>query len=203
MQDTPVYPGVVPYVRFGLVALNFVAFIGLLLASLRFYRVETSPRVKRLWMVVSLAAVALVLGAIQRLMLQAGVLGWLSTPYQDAVIEDWQVFQSLIVAAIAVGAFVIVKGLARSIAASERIAGSILDRVSHIDPTELDLTQREQEVLATIGDGHVTDADLSSALHISPSTVQTHVKSLLRKTGLNRRQDLIGVAYLVDNAPER
>ncbi len=193
-----VYPGLVSYLRFGLVALNTLAFIGLLFASLRFYRLETSQRVRRLWLVVALAGAALVVGSLQRLVLQAGALGWISPPSQSSVIEDWQLVQSLVVAALAVGGFLIVKGLARSIAASERIAGSILDRVSHVDPTELELTQREQEVLATIGSGLVTDSDLSTALHISPSTVQTHVKSLLRKTGLNRRQDLIGVAYLVE-----
>ncbi len=187
------------YLRFTLVALNSLAFLGLLVASLRFYRLETSERVRRLWMVVSLAALALVLGSLQRLFLQAGVLGWISSPSQTAVVEDWQLVQSLLVAALAAGVFVIVKGLARSIAASERIAGSILDRVSHIDPADLDLTQREHEVLASIGSGLVTDSDLSTALHISPSTVQTHVKSLLKKTGLNRRQDLIGVAYLVES----
>lgn len=187
------------YVRFGLVVLNLLAFIGLSVASLRFYRLESSQRVKRLWLVVALAGAALVVGSLQRLALQAESLGWLSPPSQATIIEDWQIVQSLLVAAIAIGAFLIVKGLARSMAASERIAGSILDRVAHIDPSELDLTQREHEVLENIGNGLVTDSDLSTALHISPSTVQTHIKSLLRKTGLNRRQDLIGVAYLVDS----
>lgn len=154
-------------------------------------------------MVVALAGAALVLGSLQRLVLQAEAVGWLSPPSQTAAIEDWQILQSLVVAGLAIGVFVIVRGLARSIAASERIAGSILDRVSHIDPSDLDLTQREHEVLATIGTGLVTDSDLSTALHISPSTVQTHVKSLLRKTGLNRRQDLIGVAYLVDSEVDK
>ncbi len=187
-----------PYLRFGLVALNLLAFLLLFAASLRFYKLEASQRVRRLWLVVALASAALVVGSLQRVLLQAGALGWISASSQTRVVEDWQVVQSLLVAALAVGVFLIVKGLARSIAASERIAGSILDRVSHVDPTELELTQREQEVLATIGSGLVTDSDLSTALHISPSTVQTHVKSLLRKTGLNRRQDLIGVAYLVE-----
>ncbi len=188
-----------PYIRFGLVVLNSLAFMGLLGASLRFYRLEPSQRVKRLWLVVALASAALVVGSLQRLALQAEALGWISPPTQTTIVEDWQIIQSLFVAAIAVGAFLIVKGLARSMAASERIAGSILDRVSHIDPSGLDLTQREHEVLESIGNGLVTDSDLSTALHISPSTVQTHIKSLLRKTGLNRRQDLIGVAYLVDS----
>ena len=84
-------------------------------------------------------------------------------------------------------------------AASERIAGLILDRVAHVEIDGLDLTKREREVLTALGEGRLSDAELSAELHISDSTVQTHVKSLLRKSGLNRRQDLTAVAYLVDS----
>lgn len=187
------------YVRFGLVALNAAAFVVLLGLSIRFQRRETSPRVKRLWLIVAMASAALVIGSIQRLVLQATTLDWLSSVAGSATLEGWQVVQSILVAMLAVGAFVVTKSLADSMAASERIAGSLLDRVSHVDPDRLDLTPRELEVLTTIGRGLVTDADLAAELHISASTVQTHVKSLLKKTGLNRRQDLLAVAYLVES----
>lgn len=187
------------YVRFGLVALNAAAFVVLLGLSIRFQRRETSPRVKRLWLIVAMASAALVIGSIQRLVLQATTLDWLSSVAGSATLEGWQVVQSILVAMLAVGAFVVTKSLADSMAASERIAGSLLDRVSHVDPDRLDLTPRELEVLTTIGRGLVTDADLATELHISASTVQTHVKSLLKKTGLNRRQDLLAVAYLVES----
>lgn len=187
------------YVRFGLVALNAAAFVVLLGLSIRFQRRETSPRVKRLWLIVAMASAALVIGSIQRLVLQATTLDWLSSVAGSATLEGWQVVQSILVTMLAVGAFVVTKSLADSMAASERIAGSLLDRVSHVDPDRLDLTPRELEVLTTIGRGLVTDADLATELHISASTVQTHVKSLLKKTGLNRRQDLLAVAYLVES----
>lgn len=151
---------------------------------------------------VAMVSAALVLGSVQRVILQANALDWVSDSVGATVLVEWQLLQSLAAATLAVAAFISVKKLAYSMAASERIAGSILDRINHVDPEKLDLTRREREVLATIGQGLVTDAELSDALHISTATVQTHVKRLLRKTGLNRRQDLLAVAYLVDSMDE-
>jgi DNA-binding CsgD family transcriptional regulator len=188
----------VAYLRFGLVAFNALAFAALLALSIGSLRRETSLRVKRLWTLVALASGALIVGSVQRLALQATTLGWLPRITQDDVVETWQVVQSLIVVSIAVGAFATVKKLARSVAASEKIASSILGRVGHVDLDNLELTNREWEVLAAIGSGLLTDTELAEALHISTNTVQTHIKRLLRKTGLSRRQDLVAVAHLVD-----
>lgn len=189
------------YLRFGLVALNSLAFVALLCLSILFMRREQSNRVRRLWLIVALVSGALVVGSIQRLILQGSSLGWLPGSASDNVLEGgWQVAQSLVVVALAFTAFVTVRKLADSMAASERIAGSILDRVGHVEVGSLDLTGREEEVLSAIGTGLLTDAELANELHISVNTVQTHVKRLLRKTGLNRRQDLIAVAFLVETA---
>jgi len=192
------YPVAMAYLRFGLVAVNTLAFLLIVLFSVRTARRESSRRVRRLWLLVSLVSGALVIGSVQRLVLQATVLGWMPGTDTVSVVEDWQTLQSLIVVVLAVAAFLTIKQLASTIAASERIAGSILDRVGHVDVESLDLTRREREVLSAIGAGLLTDNELSEELHISANTVQTHVKRLLRKSGLNRRQDLIAVAYLVD-----
>lgn len=149
-----------------------------------------------------MVSAALVLGSVQRAVLQASALDWIPDSVGATALEEWQTVQSLAAATLAIAAFFSMKKLADSMAVSERIAGSILDRVGHVEPENLNLTRREMEVLATIGQGLVTDAELSDALHISPATVQTHVKRLLRKTGLNRRQDLLAVAYLVDSMNE-
>jgi DNA-binding CsgD family transcriptional regulator len=88
--------------------------------------------------------------------------------------------------------------VAASMVVSKRVAGSILDRVSHVDISSLQLSKREEQVLDMIGNGRITDVELSESLHISASTVQTHIKNLLRKTGLKSRQDLIAVAVKFD-----
>lgn len=187
-----------PYVRFGLVVINTVAFVVLFVLAWRGMRREQSTRVRRLWMVLMLASGALILGAGQRVVLQATMLDWLPEAAAVGIVEDWQVFQSLFVVSLVAAVFITIRRVAASMAASERIAGSLLDRVGHVDLAELDLTQREHEVLATIGSGLLSDQELAESLHISHATVQTHVKRLLRKTGLNKRQDLIAVAYLME-----
>lgn len=187
-----------PYIRFGLIAINTLAFVVLFVLAWRAMRREPSTRVRRLWLVVVLASGGLILGAGQRLVLQASALAWLPETAARGIVEDWQLFQSLMVVSLVTAVFVIIRRLARSMAATERIAGSILDRVSHVDITALNLTKRETEVLEAIGSGLLTDSELAENLHISRATVQTHVKSIMRKAGLNKRQDLIAVAYLVD-----
>lgn len=188
------------YLRFGLVGLNALAFVALLALSIRFMRREPSTRVRRLWLVVALISGALIVGSTQRLVLQGTMLGWLPGSATAGVVEGWQILQSLVVVTLALTAFAIVKKLADSMAAYERIAGSILDRVGHVDVVALALTRREEEVLSAIGTGLLTDAELAEELHISVNTVQTHVKRLLRKSGLNRRQDLIAVAFLFETS---
>jgi len=87
--------------------------------------------------------------------------------------------------------------------ASERLSASLLERVRHVDPKSLVLTNRESEVLALIGQGVTTDSDLAAELHVSASTVQSHVKSLLKKAELHSRMDLIALAILVGSVGSR
>ena len=185
------------YVRLALVVVNTLAFLALVIVSVRFGRREKYAWVKRLWTIVAFACGALVLGSIQRLALQAASLGWLPESASEALTGDLQLIQSAVVLALLVGVFVILNRLADSIETSERVSASLLERVRHVDPKRLHLTNRESEVLAFIGQGVTTDSDLSAELHVSASTVQSHVKSLLRKAELHSRMDLIALAILV------
>ncbi|MGH8952192.1 MAG: helix-turn-helix transcriptional regulator [Acidimicrobiia bacterium] len=187
------------YLRLGLVVVNSLAFLVLLIMSIKLGRRERYVWVRRLWAIVALACGALVLGSIQRLALQAGSVGWLPDSAGETVTGDLQLTQSLIVLTLLFGAFVTLKRLAASMEASERLSASLLERVRHVDPRSLRLTNREGEVLALIGQGLTTDADLAAELHVSTSTVQSHVKSLLRKAELHSRMDLIALAILVES----
>jgi len=190
----------VDYLRLALVVVNCLAFLALMIMSIRFGRREKYVWVRRLWTIIALACGALVLGSFQRLALQGVRLGWLPDGTGEAVTTDLQIMQSVAVLILVLAAFVTLKTLADSMHKSERLSISLLDRVRHVDPKSLHLTNRENEVLALIGEGVTTDSRLAEELHISASTVQSHVKSLLRKTGLNSRRDLVAVAILVGSA---
>jgi DNA-binding NarL/FixJ family response regulator len=53
----------------------------------------------------------------------------------------------------------------------------------------LALSTREQEVLRLVAQG-LTDIEISKTIFVSPRTVQNHLASIRRKTGLNRRSEL-------------
>jgi DNA-binding NarL/FixJ family response regulator len=52
------------------------------------------------------------------------------------------------------------------------------------------LTERESEVLILIADGH-TNLQIAAALHVSPNSVKTHVRSAYRKLGVERRAQAV------------
>ena len=51
------------------------------------------------------------------------------------------------------------------------------------------LTSREEQVLLPVAQGR-TNSEIASDLHISPSTVKTHLASLMRKLGARNRVEL-------------
>lgn len=196
----PVRCSYVEYLRLVLVAVNSMAFLTLMVMSIRLRRREKYVWVQRLWTIIAIACGALVLGSVQRLALQSVAVGWTTESVAETFTGDLQLVQSLAVLVLVLAAFLTLRKLAASMDASERLSFSLLDRVRHVDPKSLRLTNREAEVLALIGEGVTTDAGLAAELHISASTVQSHVKSLFRKTGLNSRMDLIALAMLVGSA---
>ena len=62
-----------------------------------------------------------------------------------------------------------------------------------IDP----LTNREEEVLLTVAAGH-TNAEIADELHVSLSTVKTHLASLMNKLGARNRVEIAMWAYETD-----
>lgn len=185
------------YLRLALVIFNTLAFLALLIMSIHFGRRERYVWVRRLWLIIALACAALLLGSFQRVALQAVSVDLIPDSVGEAFTGDLQLIQSLAVLALLTVAFITVRRLGDSMDASERLSVSLLDRVRHVDPERLDLTKRESEVLALIGEGVTTDSGLAAELHISASTVQSHVKSLYRKSGLHSRTDLVALAVLV------
>ncbi len=80
-----------------------------------------------------------------------------------------------------------------SVARSERALAVVLGAVESEDlnPESLGLSTREQEVLAVIAAGKVSDQEIADALFISAATAATHVRNILKKAGLHDRRQLV------------
>lgn len=70
------------------------------------------------------------------------------------------------------------------------LAGALRERRQDERPV---LTDREREVLEKIADGHSV-ADMAAAMHLSTSTVKSHLESLYRKLGVSDRAAAVATA---------
>lgn len=97
---------------------------------------------------------------------------------------------------VATGGWLRARAVALTGAASER---PVVLTVERADPATVGqmtiaargLTAREQEIVAHILQGASTK-DVAAALHLSPHTVQDHLKSVFDKLGVSSRRELIG-----------
>lgn len=91
---------------------------------------------------------------------------------------------------------------------SPDITGAVLDRVRASGPgtpadlTRFGLTPREREVLALLGAG-LTNDEITARLHLSMSSVKTHVSNVLAKTGSRDRVQAALLALRAGLGPSR
>lgn len=62
------------------------------------------------------------------------------------------------------------------------------------------LTHRERQVVRRCIEGRSTK-EMAAALHVSPYTIQDHLKSIFDKTGVRTRNELVGQVFLEHYAP--
>jgi DNA-binding NarL/FixJ family response regulator len=84
---------------------------------------------------------------------------------------------------------------------SPSIQRRLLERLSEPEPEPVEpagppdgLTLRESEVLILIADG-LSNHEISRRLHVSTTTVKTHINNLFAKTGLKDRAQAVSYAY--------
>lgn len=75
-----------------------------------------------------------------------------------------------------------------------RLLTKFADLEPNAEPPHEALTEREEEVLRTLARGR-TNQEIASDLHISLSTVKTHIASLMTKLGARNRVEIAIWAY--------
>lgn len=177
---------------FGLIVLNAVVFLGLAGWSARFAVKEDSPRLRLLAGAMSVVSIAFVLGAVTRALLVATRHGWISGRVGDLVVADWHLLQSVFATLLGITGVILLRRYSASLKAADKIASAVSRHFLDGGSLEqFDLTSRELEILDGIGRGVVTDAEIAEEFFIAPTTAGTHVKNIMRKTGVKTRRDLV------------
>jgi two-component system, NarL family, response regulator LiaR len=122
--------------------------------------------------------------------LQAGAAGWLPKSIDLEVLPR------------------VVRGVRAGEAAIPRALGArLLEMIRHANPdlsglrpVRSSLTQREWEVVDLLVEGAAT-AEIAERLRVSPTTVRTHVKHILRKLGAHSRDEAIRRIELLRRRP--
>jgi DNA-binding CsgD family transcriptional regulator len=153
-------------------------------------RISTRFATLQASIVILLCGAALVT-SIQDIALQLTELGWLS----ESVGRE---FLGRIHVAIVLGGLVflvpvltILRRLTVEFARAEALTETLVGRLPPgVTIESAGLTPREIDVVNTVGAGSVSDREIADVLTISPSTAATHVRNIMRKTGIKRRGDL-------------
>lgn len=177
---------------FWIIVVNVALFVAVAVRALAVSRRESSARLRLLARVISVVALAFVLGAVTRGVAVAVRLGWLEGRVADFMVGDWHLVQSLTALILGLAGITIIGRVAGPLRSADRIASTISEHLlagGTLD--QLGLTSRESEVLEAIGQGHVSDQDIGDVLFISPATAGTHVKNIMRKTGVKSRRELV------------
>jgi DNA-binding CsgD family transcriptional regulator len=176
---------------FIVIAINMLLFAGLGLWVWTSMHKDDSPRIRVLSAMLAVVALAFVLGAATRLISVAVRMGWLDGRVGDFIASEWHLIQSLASTALGVVGFLLVRRYGKSLKTADRIATAVSNRLFEGSSlTEYGFTNREIEVLRAIADGYISDNEIAEILFIAPATAATHVKNILKKSGVRSRREL-------------
>lgn len=177
---------------FWIVIGNLVLFGGLAVWSVRYALRERSPRIRTLCWALVAVSVAFVLFGLTRLAFIAIGLGWIPGGLREFLDSGWVLIQSLLALAIGIFAVMVIRRAGRSLREADRIVSLLSERL--LGEGSLDdfgFTPRELEVLEVIAQGTLSDNEISEILFISPATAATHVRNILKKSGVKSRRELV------------
>lgn len=155
-------------------------------------RREVSPRIRTLAWALVAVSVAFVLFSLTRLALIAIGLGWIPGRLGEFLESGWVLVQSILTLGIGFFAVVVIRRAARSLKEADRIVSVLSERLMGEGSLEdFGFTSRELEVLEVIAQGTMSDRQISEVLYISPATAATHVRNILKKSGVKSRRELL------------
>jgi len=171
---------------------NVILFGGLTVWGLHRALRETSPRIRTLAWALVAVSVAFVLFSLTRLALIAIAQGWIPGRLAEFLDSGWVLVQSILTLGIGFFAVVVIRRAARSLREADRIVSVLSERLLGESSLEdFGFTSRELEVLEVIAQGTMSDREISEVLFISPATAATHVRNILKKSGVKSRRELV------------
>lgn len=178
-------------ILFIIIAFNASLFAGIAIWAWRIWTAEDSPRIRMLAGALAMVAAAFVAGAITRLVAVGVQLGWLDGRIGEFMLSHWHLIQSLGATALALTGIIVIRRNAAALKNADRVASAVSDRLLQgggLD--QVGFTNRESDVLRALADGHISDAEIAEILFIAPATAGTHVRNILKKTGVRSRREL-------------
>jgi DNA-binding CsgD family transcriptional regulator len=177
---------------FWIVIGNLALFGGLAAWSVRYAIRENSPRIRTLAMALAGVSLAFVLFGLTRLAFIAIGLGWVPGRLSEFLDSGWVIIQSVLTLVVGIFAVMVIRQVGRSLAEAERIVSLLSERLLGEGSLDnLGFTSRELEVLELIAQGTLSDKEISEILYISPATAATHVRNILKKSGMRSRRELV------------
>ena len=185
-------------VDYGLLILgitNFILFAVLGVQSWRLGRRISSPRARTQAHLLVLVCVAFVAASTLRIGLQLVDVGALGESSREVLLTWVQFITGVGALVVIIPALWMLRRLTALFAKTDQFVTVLTDKVMlDASVSEAGLTARELEVLEHVAEGTLSDAELAQVLYISPATAATHVRNIMKKTGVNRRHELMLLA---------
>jgi DNA-binding CsgD family transcriptional regulator len=148
---------------------------------------------------VGVLGLALLLSVSQRLGIWLARFGVLPNSVERFLTSWFQLIVSLATTVLALGALWVLVRLLRRLSEKEAVVRQF---VQHLPSESIEatrsLSRREAEVLHVMGCGETSDEEIAAALVISPHTAATHVRNIMKKTGVHNRRELMLLGRLLD-----
>ena len=146
-------------------------------------------------LIVALLCAAGVISSIQDIGSLTTRLGWSS----ESIGREFEgrFHAILVIGGLAVIApiLVLLERLTAEFAQTESVTEALVNRLPPgVSVESAGLTPREIEVVAAFGEGKMSDREIADYLFVSSSTAATHVRNIMKKTGIKRRGDLLLLA---------